>query len=433
MTSPATAERPTNVRWVVFAMACLTSAALYLHRYSWGVIKADVRREFELSDQQLGWLDSAFQIAYTAFQLPTGVAGDRFGPAAVLPLTALAWSLAVGATALGQGFWSLAALRLGFGAAQAGAYPNLNKVTRSWFPPNVRTTVQGLVAVTSGRIGGACAPLAVATLLMSVYQLGWRSSLLAISLVGIALAAALRIVLRDSPQQHPRTNAAERQLIGGEDRPRTAAAEMAVRYSPAAVASLSLLMLQSFTSTFADILFVYWIPLFLVEAKGLDTSAMGLFASLPLWGGALGGAAGGWLNDLAIRRTGKLRMGRAIVGFSGKFAAALLIAASLSIESGRWMMVAVAAAKFFTDWSLPTLWGAVTDIGGRASGRVFGLVNTVGALGGFVAGPAIGALKQHFGWPPVFWLIAAVYIASALCWLGIDPTRRVDAATPGSA
>jgi nitrate/nitrite transporter NarK len=81
-------------------------------------------------------------------------------------------------------------------------------------------------------------------------------------------------------------------------------------------------------------------------------------------------------------------------------------------------------AKFFTDWSLPTLWGAVTDVGGRASGKIFGMVNTVGALGGFVAGPLIGAVNQRYGWEPVFWLIAAVYVASAVCWFGIDPTSR---------
>jgi sugar phosphate permease len=422
---PPTAERPTNVRWAVFALACLASVILYLHRYSWGVIKSDIRQEFGLSDQQLGWLDSAFQIAYTACQLPTGVAGDRFGPAAVLPLTALAWSILVGATVLGQGFWSFAALRLGFGAAQAGAYPNLNKVTRSWFPPGVRTTVQGLVGVTAGRIGGACAPLVIATLLMHHLQLGWRPSLVVTALVGVLLAAALRAILRDSPQMHARTNLAERELIGDHDAPQsslTSAADLV--YSPAVVASLALMMLQSFTSTFADILFVYWIPLFLEEGKGLDKGAMGVFASLPLVAGALGGAAGGAINDWVIRRTGKLRLARTSVGCAGKFTAALLIAASLSVDDGRRMMVVVAIAKFFTDWSLPTLWGAVTDLGGRASGKVFGMVNTVGALGGFVAGPLIGAVKQHYGWAPVFWLIAAVYVVSALCWFGIDPTRR---------
>lgn len=430
MSSMPTSQRPTNVRWVVLALACLTSGMLYVHRYSWGVIKKEIKQEFTLTDEQLGWLDSAFQAAYTACQIPTGMAGDRFGPAAVLPLMALGWSLAVGATALGRGFFSFAAVRLLFGVTQAGAYPNLTKITRSWFPPGVRTTVQGLVGVTAGRIGGACAPLLIGSVLMFQLQLGWRAALIAIAVLGVLLAAALRTVLRDSPNVHPGANAAERELIGDYDPPKSQSAEIAVGRAPRAVkASLALMMLQSFTSTFADILFVYWIPLFLEEEKGLSKGAMGVFASLPLMAGALGGAAGGMLNDLIIRRTGKLRLGRTAVGLSGKLTAAFLIAASLSVEDGRWMMVVVAAAKFFTDWSLPTLWGAVTDIGGRASGKVFGMVNTIGGLGGFLAGPAIGAVKQGYGWSTVFWLIAAVYVASAFCWLGIDPTRKLDEAS----
>lgn len=407
---------------------------LYVHRYSWGVIKKELKQEFQLSDTQLGWLDSTFQAAYTACQIPTGMAGDRFGPAAVLPLMALGWSAAVGATALARGFWSFVAVRIWFGVMQAGAYPNLSKITRSWFPLDVRTTVQGLVGVSAGRIGGACAPLLIGTVLMYQMQLGWRAALVAIAIAGVLLAMVLRIILRDSPNVHPRTNAAERQLVGHQDRSERQPAAIAVRReSPAVLASLSLMMLHSFTSTFADILFVYWIPLFLEEEKGLTKGTMGIFASLPLWAGALGGAAGGMLNDFIIRRTGKLRFGRTTVGLSGKLTAAFLIAASLSVDDGRWMMVVVAVAKFFTDWSLPTLWGAVTDIGGRASGKVFGMVNTIGGLGGFLAGPVIGAVKQDYGWPTVFWLIAAVYVASALCWLGIDPSHRLDEASPAGS
>ena len=432
MISSSLGDRPTGVRWYVLVVACSISGLLYVHRYSWGVIKKEIKAEFHLSDSQLGWLDSAFQAAYTACQVPTGMAGDRWGPVAVLPLMLLGWSLGVGTTALGRGFWSLAAVRLAFGAMQAGAYPNLSKITRSWFPADVRTTVQGLVGVTAGRVGGGCAPLLVGTLLMYEMGLGWRAALAIIALAGVLLAAASRLVLRDSPNVHPQVNAAERRLIGEHDALSTKSEKLAARWTPAVVTCLAFMMLQSFTSTFADALFVYWVPLFLEEEKGLGKGAMGVFASLPLMAGALGGAAGGMLNDVLIRRTGNLRFARAAVGLFGKLSSAGLIAASLSVQGGREMMLVVAAAKFFTDWSLPTLWGAITDVGGRVSGKVFGLVNTIGGLGGFIAGPLIGATKQGYGWPTVFWLIAAVYVASAFCWLGIDPTKRLheEATTP---
>ncbi|HVA46918.1 MAG TPA: hypothetical protein VNH11_11175 [Pirellulales bacterium] len=49
--------------------------------------------------------------------------------------------------------------------------------------------------------------------------LGWRAALVGIALAGVLLAAAMRAVLRDSPNVHPKTNAAERRLIGDHDPP----------------------------------------------------------------------------------------------------------------------------------------------------------------------------------------------------------------------
>ena len=84
--------RPTRVRWIVLAVACMSSWFLYLHRYSWGVIKPDLKTEFGLTDTQLGWLDSAFNGAYALCQVPTGLLGDVLGPALVLPVMIATWS-----------------------------------------------------------------------------------------------------------------------------------------------------------------------------------------------------------------------------------------------------------------------------------------------------------------------------------------------------
>ena len=65
-----------------------------------------------------------------------------------------------------------------------------------------------------------------------------------------------------------------------------------------------MMLLYAFASTFQDQFYVFWLPLFLVEARGLDLTTMGLFAPLPLLGGAVGGVLGGVLNDVLIRRWG---------------------------------------------------------------------------------------------------------------------------------
>jgi MFS transporter, ACS family, glucarate transporter len=421
------AARPAGARWLVFALVGAASWLLYLHRYAWGVIKPAFRAENpDLTDTEVGWLDSAFLATYAFGQVPGGVAGDVLGPGAVLGLSVLCWSLTVAALAWAAGFWLLFGTRAAFGLAQAGTYPAVSQVTRTWFPPTVRTSVQGAVTAL-GRLGAACAPPLVAALLMAGLGLSWRAALLATALPGLPLALAFWAAFRDGAARNVNAGRlrSARETTAAGDAPPAAAGRVALRLRGAAGVSLAVLLVYAFCSTFADMLYVFWVPSYLVEGKGMTLRDMGWFAPLPLLGGAAGGVVGGALNDLLLRLTGRPRWVRSGVAFAGKFLAAVLLLASLAAPDGRWAMVLLLGCKFFGDWSLSTQWGAITDMAGRGAGTVFGVVNTVGSLGGFAAGPALGWLKQHHGWEGLFLGVGVAYLTAAVAWLFIDCTRRV--------
>jgi sugar phosphate permease len=412
--------RRADRRWAVFILACLISWLLYVHRYAWGVIKPALKAEYpEWTNAQLGLLDSLFNITYALGQIPGGAAGDVFGPRVVLTIMLVSWSGTVAALAGMYGFLQLAIVRAAFGLAQAGVYPNLSKVTQSWFAPAIRTTVQGVVASASGRAGGACASLIVATLLMGALGMGWRTSFVTIAAGGFVLALAFWVVFRDRPPEAMDVGTAQGAT------PAIAKPRPQIVWSPDSLITLGALMLYSACSTFADQLYVYWIPLFLEQDRGLSVTQMGVFAMLPLLGGALGGMVGGVLNDLLIRATGNPRLGRGAVALVGKLAGAGLLVASLYVADGRLVMVVLMVSKFFGDWSLTSQWGALTDIAGPASGTIFGIVNMSGSLAAFAAGPIMGYVTQEFGWGWLFAMVAIVYTAAALCWLVIDSTRRL--------
>ena len=58
---------------------------------------------------------------------------------------------------------------------------------------------------------------------------------------------------------------------------------------------------------------------------------------------------------------------RSLVAFTGKFVAAGMVLLSIQVEDGRVTMLILVAARVFSDWSLPTQWAAITDMGGRAA------------------------------------------------------------------
>ena len=106
------------------------------------------------------------------FEIPTGWLGDRLGPKKVLARIVLCWLLFTALTGLvvGTGLAALVMLlcvRFLFGAGEAGAYPNIARGTRNWFPFAERGRAQGLVW-TFGRWGGAVAPVLIVALTAAV-------------------------------------------------------------------------------------------------------------------------------------------------------------------------------------------------------------------------------------------------------------------------
>ena len=97
---PLGSPRPTRVRWLVFAMAGLTSYINYVHRYSWGVIRPFLLDQEIVTSNQAGWLDGLFGLTYGLGQFPGGLMGDLMGPRTIIPVVAVLWSCVTAAPAI---------------------------------------------------------------------------------------------------------------------------------------------------------------------------------------------------------------------------------------------------------------------------------------------------------------------------------------------
>lgn len=431
---------PTRVRLLILALACGISFVLYLHRYTWGFVKPKAAAEFGWDPVTLGWLDSLFTVTYGAAQIPSGMLCDWFGAHLLLGSSILLWSVALAGVAVANGLMSMVAARLTFGAAQAGCYPVLNKASKSWFPLSMRTTAQGWIATFFGRIGGAMSFFLFGTVMLGWWGLPWRVAIGLFSVMGILCGVFFILLFRNTPQEHPWVNAAEARLIAG-DQPAVPATRSRLRWGQLlGSVSVWFLLLRAFASNMADVVYVYWVPTYLLDEKQLDHSVAGWLSALPLIGGAVGGAFSGALQSRLIRRTGNRRLARSGLGLSGKLMAAVLVLLSLTFVSPLAVMAALMVVKFFSDWEQPAEWGTISDIAGANAATVFGCVNMIGSFGGVVAGPLIGWILKTYsggavidtaGWTALFVVMALEYTVAALSWLFID-CRRTLAETPAS-
>ena len=208
--------------------------------------------------------------------------------------------------------------------------------------------------------------------------------------------------------------------------------------------SMWFFIVQQFNSAGADALYSLFLGGFFLEALRLPIEESGYYIALPLLGGALGGFLGGFLNDLTIWLTGSYRWGRSLIGFTGKVVAAIWMLIAIQQADPAYAAGSLFCAKFFTDWSQPTVWGTCTDMGGRFSATVFGIINSAGAVGGILCPPLFGFVLDRYahtvsidgaaitipGYEQLFYVVGLMYVLSAVCWLGVDCTKSLDQDPP---
>src|SRR5688572_11497407 len=82
---------PTHARYKVMAFLCALSFLTYFDRVCLMRAQPAIQRDLGISDIQMGWLFTAFWLAYALFEIPVGWWGDRFGARRTLTRIVLAW------------------------------------------------------------------------------------------------------------------------------------------------------------------------------------------------------------------------------------------------------------------------------------------------------------------------------------------------------
>src|SRR5436190_13166558 len=202
---------PTRVRGRVLLFAFLLAVVTYLDRICISAATPFIMADLHLTVLQMSVVFSAFTLAYSLFEIPSGWLGDVVGPRRVLTRIVVWWSAFTMLTATARGYQSLVTIRFLFGAGEAGAFPNSARSFSRWFPPGERGRANGVMFLGS-RVGGMLsAPIA----LLIVARWGWRASFVAFGTLGLAWAAAWFAWYRDDPAEHPDVNGEELAVISG--------------------------------------------------------------------------------------------------------------------------------------------------------------------------------------------------------------------------
>ncbi|MCW5982042.1 MAG: MFS transporter [Bryobacteraceae bacterium] len=408
-------------RYRFLLLGFFMSVITYLDRVAISVAAPGISRDLRLSTEQMGYVFAVFALAYAIFEIPAGWLGDRIGQRKVLTRIVACWSVLTMLTGAVRGLWSLLAVRFVFGAAEAGAFPNLARAFARWFPRGERARANGVMWM-GARIGGALAPPLAAWL---ASEIGWRLMFVVFGAVGIVWCFVFWPWFRDDPATHPAVSAAELAEIqeGAVASPTPIANPWRRMFTSG---NLWAIFWMYFCSAYGFYFFVTWLPTFLMRDHGLTLGKSGLYAALPLAFGAVGSLAGGALSDWLVRRTGDVKWARRSIGIAAFLLAAAGFGLATLAADPLTAVLCLALAEGFHDFSLPVSWATVVDVGGRLGGATSGFMNMASSFSAMLSSISAAWLAATFGTFNAMLAAAAVtYVIGALLWLGIDPTKPV--------
>lgn len=186
-------------RWSMLAVLFLVATCSYLDRHIVAVLLEPIKREFGVSDTQLGLLTGfAFAIFYATLGIPVARWADRGNRRLVVTAALVLWSFFTALCGITGNFWQLALARVGVGAGEAGAIPPSQSLLADYFAPEQRGTVLAIF-MSSATLGYLIAFMGGAVL---AQNFGWRVALISVGLPGLVLAFVAHFTLDEPRLQH---------------------------------------------------------------------------------------------------------------------------------------------------------------------------------------------------------------------------------------
>jgi ACS family glucarate transporter-like MFS transporter len=412
-----------SLSWLILALLFGTSVVTYVDRVNISVTARQMMPAFGLTQQEMGWVFSAFVVGYALFQVPGGWLADRWGPRRVLTGALVWWSICTALTAFVAAtpltelvgiVGALVLVRFALGLGEAVALPSFNRAIANWMPADARGLGIG-IAIGGIGLGSAITPPLAAWVMVNWR---WQTVFYLSAVLGLLMGMLWWILARDRPTEHPwlRHSPQTTDLHGSEE---------------ADVFRISLLrnptiwwLVSSYTCLgYVAYVYLSWFYLYLVNVRGFDALRGGLYASAPFLAILVGCPLGGWVTDRLAASYGIAR-GRLVAGMSGMACAGVAITAGAFADSGLLAIASLSIGAGCLYFSVGAYWASTSDLSKTHAGTLSGLMNTGANAGGALSPTLTPWMAAQWGWPIALAAAGGVAVLGAALWLKIDLERR---------
>lgn len=416
------ATPPSPLRWLILGLLFSISVVTYIDRINISVTARQMMPALGLTEQEMGFVFSAFVVGYAMFQIPGGWLGDRWGIRIVLFIALIWWSCFTAWTAIAATSFlaaplgvvgALALVRFLLGVGEAAALPTFNRAVTDWLPAHERGFGIG-IAIGGIGIGAAITPPVTAWIMVNY---GWQSAFYLSSGIGFGLAVIWWCLAADRPSSHPwHTHHQETPPTIPAVPIRPSIPWATLRNTP----SVWWLMLSYGCLGYVAYVYMSWFYLYLVTERGFTVLRGGVFAAAPFLAILLSCPLGGWVTDRLAMKHGVTR-GRQIVGMTGMGLAAGSIALGAVAESPYLALASLSLGAGWLYFTIGAYWSSTSDLSPTHAGSLSGLMNMGANLGGAISPTLTPWLAQQWGWGASLGFAAFMALLGGIMWLRIRP------------
>jgi ACS family tartrate transporter-like MFS transporter len=393
----------------------------FLDRVNVGFAALEMNRDLGFGPAVYGLGAGIFFIGYCLFEVPSNLVLYRTGARLWIARIMVTWGLAASAMMLVHTPWSFYLLRFLLGVAEAGFFPGIIFYLTYWYPARERARAYAwfLAAIPMcGVIGG---PLSGALLGLDGWLglRGWQWLFLLEGLPSVLVGVAVLWLLPDRPRDARWLPPAERVWL--EERLELERSDRVSSHGASLRRALAdpvvwWLGLSYFLLVVALYGFALWLPQLVKAAGDFSNFEVGVITAIPYAVAAVGMILVGRSSD----RTGERHLHLALPALAGAMG---FLAVTRSGTTG--LLIAALSLTAFgvlgwlgPFWALPT---AFLREQGAAGG--IALINSMGAVGGFVGPYLIGKVKEQTGdFAPGLLLLAVCLVAAVVIVLGLRAT-----------
>ncbi|WP_109484242.1 MFS transporter [Paraburkholderia sp. C35] len=413
-----------NFRWHVLIWLLLGGIINYMDRASLSIAAPGMIQDLGLTRTQIGLLGTVFAWTYAVMQLPAGWIIDRFGAKKAYAFGMIWWSVATWLTGVVGSISGLIVMRALLAVGEAPCWPTSAKITAAWFPGKERGFATGIWD-SSSKWGPALAPALLVALMIAF---GWRSLFHVTGAVGIVFAILFLFLYRN-PAQSKRLSREEFAYIeaGGGGHERSLTTSSIKWRSLFGHRSVWGMILGYFCAIWLWNLFLVFLPLYLLDRFHISLAQLGVYASIPWFGGALGEIVAGWFATKLVDRGVASSLGaKRIIIVCCSLGAAVCAIALPFTPSITLTIVLMTVGLAFIAATIGNAWALAADIAPSSMvASVSAIQNFGGYFGGAFSPVAAGFIVDRTGSYSLAFVIGGAIAGCAALFYWFMARQRV--------